>query len=266
MTAFLCSDARGFITYNGVGQDRSGRSPSDWIAELPSVTEQPLDAMLSLIESDSNRRLNQMAKQPGRLRHSFVISGFRKGIPFQYLLSNYEALDSNFKDRGDLDLSRHGGHFRPNFTGIPFSLICTGDGEIKTARLRRLIGNPIREGADRKVVLKSMIKIVRDVAHSQGRRGSVGPSVMFGIVGLNSEFTGGVKTPGGALLQEMPNFLAPQARFTNIWMSRGESFARYDPIRKKGVIPEPPCGHCGSPVPAGNIRCCVCLERTKRAA
>jgi hypothetical protein len=34
LTYFECQNARGFITYNGIGLDQHGKSPSDWIAEL----------------------------------------------------------------------------------------------------------------------------------------------------------------------------------------------------------------------------------------
>jgi hypothetical protein len=38
VTAFQCRDMIGFVTYNGIGRDQSGRTPSDWILEIDNLS------------------------------------------------------------------------------------------------------------------------------------------------------------------------------------------------------------------------------------
>jgi hypothetical protein len=79
LSVFGCEDAHGVVTYNGIGSDDSGLTPSDWLLELfdrEKAMERPLAQVLELIHSDLEIRLRPIRAKygPRRARHTFVVA------------------------------------------------------------------------------------------------------------------------------------------------------------------------------------------------
>ena len=106
LTVFECRNARGFITYCGVGRDRNGQSPNDWIADNPLLPSMTLDEFLKAIKNISDDRLRSLAVNGYDARHTFVVGGFVNGTPVLAMISNYESLESeDVRDVPDPELS-----------------------------------------------------------------------------------------------------------------------------------------------------------------
>nr|RNJ65850.1 MAG: hypothetical protein EDM05_29080 [Leptolyngbya sp. IPPAS B-1204] len=92
LTAFTCQNARGFITYTGIGRDDTGRSPDDWIVENPLLPTLPFDQFVEAMKKMADQRLGRLAAQGHDVRHSFVLGGFVAGTPVAVMISNFETL------------------------------------------------------------------------------------------------------------------------------------------------------------------------------
>ncbi|HWQ87798.1 hypothetical protein [Brevundimonas sp.] len=264
LTVFRCRDAHGLITYNGVGQDFEGATPSDWLANLTALPDQMLDAAVEAIRFDADRRLEAVRARGVDVRHSFVLSGFRRGTPFIQMISNYESLGTEGAlPVAEARLTVSGTSLSTSTTaGTPFALVATGAHPRRLAHLQR-IADRVRDGAAPGELRKMMVKVVKDIAYGQGRRGSVGTSVQSAMVGPVSGFETSGHIPGGTTLQEMPNFLAPGMLFKDIYIDVSGSpdpRGRYDLVRRKARIAETSCKTCGNPVPEGYRRCGICDE------
>lgn len=57
LTNFTCRDAVGAITYNGVGRDTEGNTPSDWLTAISGANAMTLDQFADAVKADAELRL-----------------------------------------------------------------------------------------------------------------------------------------------------------------------------------------------------------------
>lgn len=261
LTNFTCRDAVGAITYNGVGRDIDGDTPSDWLSAISGANAMTLDQFADAIKSDVERRLAALAASHGPIRHSFVIAGYKRGRPFILLISNYEFFDAENLPEPSPEFQITGQQLRMPITSRrPYVLLGTGANNLRTSRIKRLVVNRLQAGASPSQLRKQMIKMVRDTSYTQGRKGTVGTSVQTSVFGPSGAFQVGSHIPGGSSLIELPNFMGHGVMFKDIFVdvSGNGKMPRYSPIKRKAVIAEPKCASCGSPIPEGYRQCGVC--------
>lgn len=264
LTTFVCKDAHGFITYNGIGTDMQGVTPSDWICDISDLGKMPLDDALVAIKADADARLADEVKK-GRpdTRHTFVIGGYHSLKPFIALVSNYERIRVSGVDataRAEMEIERW---YESNALGSkrPYIVVGTGAVPRKKDRASEAIIQRLKTGAAPEAVRAKMIKVVRNVAYATGRKGSVGTSVLSAMTYPLGGFDINSHVPGGTTLLEGANSITADMTFKDLAIDisgKARSRPRYDPITKTAPIDEPKCGSCGTPVPEGYRRCGAC--------
>lgn len=259
LTMFECANARGFVTYNGIGRDLAGRSPNDWLADNAALPMLPFQNFVEVIKNIAEKRLAPLALKGYDTRHSFVIGGFVNGVPIMALVSNYESLvEDGWKDEANPELT----------VGIMSATPGTANGRLLLAtgafpdekKPRFLeVANKVPKAANSKAMRAHMIKLLRDVSYGANRKASVGTSVMTAIVPSFGAVEVMLDVVGGTTLQEMPNVIAPRVSFRDAYIdTSGNSTFRYSRVHKKALIKERPCPQCGTPVPEGYTKCGVC--------
>lgn len=228
LTLFQCQDAHGFITYSGIGSDFERKTPSDWIADHPKIGSLPLDDAIATIKINSDRRLNLLRQRGIDVRHSFVIAGYKMGLPFILLLSNLESFDeAEDKDIALPELVLSGRQMSLLAGNLKaFVLLATGASPRRKKRIKEKIVDAWKAGATPKALSRQMVKTVKDVAYHQGRLGSVGTSVQSALVGPFSDFNVNMHVPGGATLQEGPNFIGRATAFRDVHFEVSENARR----------------------------------------
>lgn len=292
MTVFGCADAHGVITYNGIGMDDSGKTPSEWLMSLAEqrVFELPLTDILNRVVVDVEPRLIALRQRYGstRSRHTFVVSAWYQAMPAIYCISNYERADTNgeaAKASEKLTVSKSAPREK-----YPIQIFATGSNPPRTDL--QAISNAIKAGAELNHVKALSVKAVKHIAYGKGRgRGPVGASCQWVFVGVRREDVWfGLDVVGGAVAQETPNLIniaanVPlhgtfSAKFggpgifvmeASAGFGEEAKIARYDPAAKRAVFPEFACGICGSPIPASHRSCEVCFydrhsDRKKKRA
>ena len=260
LTYFECPDARGFITYNGIGLDQYGMSPSDWIAEIygEGLTLQGLVARLQEI---AGRKVIALPAVYTDRRHSFVISAFLypAGIARLILVSNYEYLareDADFEAASAFRVEAGGlRHLRSK------AIFVTGATPVVRRKWINIIGAKIDRGLSPEKVRGAATKLIRNAAYAKFRRGTVGTSVSSGILMRDGRGTFDVNVVGGSNLTEGINVLTPGFAlrdFVAYGADVRSDFLPFDKKRNRAIIPEPPCANCGRPIPLGYRQCPTC--------
>ncbi len=279
MTIFGCADAHGVITYNGIGLDDGGQTPSDWLMELEErhgIFKAPLAEVLARIKSDLESRLGAIREKygPRKARHTFVCaawSGHKNSVD---CISNYERVDTeDFKIEGaaEVEISR----WVPS-SKFPVLVMSTG---IQARRSDiKAIGTAIRKETTHRVKLLC-VQTLKNVAFGKERgTGAVGASAQWAVLGQNrNEVWCGLDVVGGSSMQELPNLIhiaaevqlgryssqmgGPGALVKDAFAGAGEppSIGEYDPDGERFVFHEPACGFCGKPLPPVHRRCEVCF-------
>lgn len=264
LTTFVCKDAHGFITYNGIGRDMKGATPSDWLCDMPELGTMPLDEMLATIKADTDRRLaDEIKKGRADTRHSFVLGGYHFLKPFIALISNYEQIGSkelSSTAREEMEIERW---YESNTarSRLPYAVVATGAMPRNKRRSAAAILQKLKTGAAPEAIRAKMIKVVRDVAYATGRKGTVGTSVLSAMTGPLGGFDINSHVPGGTDLLEGANSISAGMLIKDFYVdvSGKEGFrSRYDAKAKAARINEPKCKSCGTPVPEGYRRCGVC--------
>lgn len=260
LTAFTCQNARGFITYTGIGRDDTGRSPNDWIVENPLLPTLPFDQFVDAIKQMADQHLGRLAAQGNDVRHSFVLGGFVAGTPVAVMISNFETLgEDGHRAETDPELSVSYCLATP---GAPTSTLIVATGDIPSDRKSRIvqIGRLAKKGAKPSELRAKMTKLLRDVAYNADREGSVGTSVSRIIIPRWGEPEMDTDVVGGASLLEGPNIIAPDIMIRDFYIdvSGNGSASRYSRVHRKALIKERPCSKCRAPVPEGYRRCGRC--------
>ncbi|WP_084395747.1 hypothetical protein [Henriciella aquimarina] len=269
LTAFQCVDAHGFVTYNGIGLDPNGQTPSDWLADIDGLAGLPLDQFAAAIKTDADKRLNRLSSRGVDVRHTFVVAGFAGLDPFVMLISNYESLKADghrMSARPALQIEQVR-ISTPITANVPYCLIATGAQPKSKKAIRERVIDKVKAGKPAKEIRGQMVKVVRDVAYQGDRKGSVGTSVHSGIVGLAPEFEINGHVPGGTTVLEAANYISPGFMAKDMWIDvgsdSGEPRWRYNPATRTAAISEKPCSNCRAPVPEGYARCGVCDTPTR---
>jgi len=280
LTAFVCLDAKGIISYNGIGWDDDLKTPAEWLQELHQTTPFStlcLKQILELLRSDAEIRVKGLSSAYPDRRHTYVIAVWHEGQTSIYTVSNYEGASRENKDT----------EARPSFDidmvvptpGKDILIVATGAKyKIKQNDLKRL-EEAARMNRPTSEIKNICTKIVKDVSFRQGRRGSVGTSVQWSVMGENyQDLYYGLDLPGGTTLAELPNLIGLSASMAlgggasvvlggegcSIKDTYVESaphsaeWGRYDPVLKRFRISETPCGRCGAKIPDGYQRCPIC--------
>jgi len=262
LTTFVTNTARGFITYNGIGRDRMGVTPSDWLMEIRDMGELTLHSLAQRIKAISEPRIEALkADFSGNPRHSFVIAAYEGAIPVVGVISNYEWATKH----GDEKIASPNLHVelivpKPVTSG---AVIATGDCGPKGKQGTRKIFTALKARRSVESITRLMVKSVRDSAYASGRKGTVGTSVVLGVLPFLGNFKTTCHIVGGSTLGEMPNFLSPQMSMRDGYVETDGSFvSRYDSKTRRGIIRENPCPSCGNPIPDGYARCGVCDTQT----
>lgn len=263
LTAFTCQNARGFITYTGIGRDDTGQSPNDWIVENPILPTLPFDKFLEAIKNIADQRLKRLAKQGHDVRHTFVLGGFLAGTPIAAMISNFENLgQEGYQAQADAELSIS---WRMPDTNAQKSTLIVATGDIPFDRKARIgqIGRMAKADAEPAVLRAKMTKLLRDVAYKADRGGSVGTSVSRIIVPCWGEPEMDMDVVGGTSLLEGPNIISPNMMVRDVYIdyidvSGGHAASRYSRVHRKALIKERPCSKCRAPVPEGYRRCGKC--------
>jgi hypothetical protein len=265
LTWFTCSDATGFVTYNGIGKDHLGRTPSEWLLELDSNTRfstKPFLEAVDLIRLDSGFKIRQLPGNVDR-RHTFVVCALYLSLPTIVLISNYESVHPPALNGGPM-LEFSVSFLRANGnvgSGAPAPNACVVTGSTQFVDRKRYdaIRARARTGAPAAAIRQLCIGLIRDAANRTGRQGPIGTSVLWGILDL---FTGNAETGldviGGSSIHETPNVITPMYQMKDVYMRAGDG----DFLGSKGLT-ESNCPICGTPVPFGYGRCGVCYAKNK---
>lgn len=260
LTLVEFADGHGFITYTGIGWDLDQLTPSDWIADIPGLGRLSVDDSAAAIKADTERRLAELARRRSDIRHSFVMGGFKHGIPFALLISNYDSFDGPERPDADFKLSISGREMNlSRESPHPYLVFATGAKPRHPARIKRRILPAIKKGASSKALRKLVVKTVKDIAYQDDRKASVGSSVQSIVIGRcgGGDIMGHV--PGGTTLLEGPNIIRGDMKFADFYVDvSGDPQWRYDPALGKARIAETVCANCRSPVPEGYRLCGVC--------
>jgi hypothetical protein len=260
LTLFDFADGHGFITYTGIGWDSQERTPSDWIADIPGLGRLSIDDAAAAIKADTERRLAQIARSRPDIRHSFVMGGFKLGIPFALLISNYDSFDGPERPGADPSLSISGKEMNlSRDSPHPYLVFATGAKPHHPGRIKQRLLPAIKDGASSKTLLKLVVKTVKDIAYQDDRKASVGSSVQSAVIGRYGSGDVMGHVPGGTTLLEGPNLISGDMKFANFYVDvSGDPQWRYDPALGKARIAETVCENCRSPVPEGYRLCGVC--------
>jgi len=264
LTCFdLQSGVRGFITYNGIGCGADGITPSDWIANLPLREGMSLKDLAELIKANAEPRIQALAPQfQGNPRHTFVIGAFVGAVPFLVQLSNYETLqDEGVKALAAPSLSIEFVEAK-SLTSRGAFIMTGATPQTKNSDKKKLIELLDNNATPNQIVARTT-KLIRDVSYRKDRIGTVGTSVLSGFWPQFGGADVASNVVGGSWINEVPNFITPGARYSNIYIGSKptqaqramESGAASD---GKGRIAEAPCRACGAVVPEGYRRCGVC--------
>ena len=260
LTDFTCQNARGFITYTGIGRDDTGRSPNDWIVENPLLPTLPFDQFVEALKRMADQRLGRLAAKGYDVRHSFVLGGFLAGTPVAVMISNFESLGENgHRAHADPELSISYCLPSPD-TKTSTLIVATGDIPFDRKGRIEQIGRFAKKGAKPGELRARMTKLLRDVAYQADRDGSVGTSVSRIIIPRWGEPEMDTDVVGGSSLLEAPNIIAPDMMIRDVYIdvSGGEAASRYSRVHRKALIKERPCSKCHAPVPEGYRRCGRC--------
>ena len=255
ITNFQCADAVGIITFNGIGRDLKGETPNDWIAAETELMRLKLDEMVERIKATTAQKLAALGSDIDK-RHTFVIVGFQHMRPFTIMISNYESLETEnnrLEAAPDLTIERRNDKVVFLITGVT-----PQRGRNVIAKIRA----QLQKRPPPSVLRSRFIKIIRDVAYHGKLTGSVGTNVQSSILSPLGQFDNNGHVPGGSTVVEAPNYLTPGASYADIMIDTGPGpdgpSWTFNKVTKKAVLPEPPCKHCGNPVPKGQRRCGVC--------
>lgn len=259
LTAFVTPTARGFITYNGIGRDRNGVTPNDWLTELaPEMEKLTLRSLADRIKAIAVPRIAAARSDfHDNPRHSFVISAFEGRTPVMGIVSNYESLTLDHEEqlaRSDMKIELIVP--KPVTSG---GVLVTGQHGPAAKRVMRKLSVALKAHKPPDSITRLMVKGIRDSAYAKDRKGGIGTSVALGVLPFGRDFRATTHILGGATLNEMPNFLTPQMSFADVLYGTREHFGgRYDPRTKRASFNEVPCAKCGNPIPEGYRRCSVC--------
>ena len=255
LTAFQCADARGFITFNGIGCDSKGITPNDWLREISDIGMLSLFGFAQRIKEISKSKIQGVAHEfADNPRHTFVIGAFHGERPVVGLISNYESFDAPDEElaRSTLDVQFVAARDRNSSC-----VLATGDIGRAKATMRKELATRVKTGAPPKTVVRWIKKTIRDASYAKNRRGTVGTSVAVGLMTRIGDTTVGVSMPSGSTIHEIPNAILPGASFADAWISGGS--AEFNGRRPgEGRLREVPCSNCRSPVPEGYRQCGVC--------
>jgi hypothetical protein len=263
LTWFTCADATGFVTYNGIGKDHLGKTPSDWLLELDSNTRfstKPFSEAVDLITLDAGFRINQLPPNVDR-RHTFVVCALYLSLPTIALISNYESVHP-LALNGNPKLEFFKSFTRPNVNRgpdapPPNACLVTGSTQFVDQKRFDAIRARARGGAPAAAIRQLCIGLIRDAANRTRRQGPIGTSVLWGILDLRTgNAEEGLDVIGGSSIHESPNIIGPRYQMKDVYVSTGGDF-----LGPKGLS-ESNCPICGAPIPFGYGRCGVCYGRT----
>lgn len=286
LTAFACADAKGTITYNGIGWDDDGNTPSEWILEIHEKTPFATiraEQVLELLRSDAETRIGRLSRAYPDRRHTFAIAAWHEGQHRIYTVSNYE-----YASNGEEDAEA-----RPHFDidslvpvpGKDILIMATGAiRKIKRDDLKR-VAEAAKNAQSTREIRNRCAKIIKDVSYRQGRKGSVGTSVQWVVIGqCDQDLYYGLDLPGGTTIAETPNLIGLSASlevgggmrvvlggtgstikdtYVETTMDASQS-SRYDLALERFRISESSCEQCGAKIPEGYQRCPVCDAKIKR--
>jgi hypothetical protein len=280
LTAFACLDAKGTITYNGIGWDDDRKTPSEWIQDLNQATPFStlrLEEVSERLRSDAETRIGRLSSAYRDRRHTYVLGVWHEGRTCIYTVSNYECASNE----------NRAAQARPTFdvdivTPTPDkNVLVIATGATRQIRLkdRKRIEDAARANKSTREIKNLCAKIVKDASYGKDRRGSVGSSVQWIVIGESSQdLFYGLDVPGGTTLDEVPNLIGLSASMNSegglsvVLGGQGISIKdafiehpagrtkslRYDPGLKRFRISETPCGDCGAKIPEGYNRCPIC--------
>jgi hypothetical protein len=262
LVQFFCRTARGIITYNGIGCDRDGVTPSEWLHEIQELDKLDLMALAGEIAKILDERSSKLAADfGGNPRHTFVISAYEAGVPIIGMISNYESIDGN----AALSQARKNATVEMLSATKPaaYVAIVTGATNIVRARSKKELFDALTKHGSRDEILRRMKKVIRDTAYVDRIKGSVGSSITFSYADRDSGFVCGTDVVGGSEIFEMPGMISPGFSVKDSWVASGidhEKLSKLSP-GKKGLVEEK-CNACGTPVPAGYRICGACDSPT----
>ena len=266
LTLIEFTDGHGFITYTGIGSDFRRRTPTDWIADIPDLGRLSVDDSAAAIKADADRRLSQMARRGVDVRHSFVMAGFKHGVPFALLISNYDEFGGEERTIASPELSISGAIM--NLSGSsphPYLILATGAKPRHPSKINVRLLPAIKNGISPLALRKLVVKTVRDIAYQEFRRGSVGSSVQSVVIHRDGGADSRSHVPGGTTLLEGPNVIGAGMKFADIYIDvSGEPQWRYDRALRRAQIAESACTACGAPIPEGYRLCGVCDSPVER--
>lgn len=260
LTLINFSDGFGFITYTGIGWDLRKQTPSDWIANIPDLGRVSVDDAAALIKADAQRRLSEIARRGHDARHSFVVGGFKHGVPFALLISNFDSVGGPERPRADPELSISGLKMSPLKASLPpFLILANGMRPRRPGQIKSRLVDAIRKGASCETLRGIAVKAVKDVAYQNNRKASVGSSVQSVVVDRTGASDMRLHVPGGTTLLEGPNIIGSGVSMRDFHVDvSGDPRSRYNVVLGKPRIAETSCRHCGAPLPDGYRRCGVC--------
>jgi hypothetical protein len=282
MTVFGCADAHGVVTYNGVGLDDDGLTPRDWIMELATgrnLFNFTFPEILAEVRIDMQKRLMKIRSKYGaqKARHTFVWTVWHHGVSVIYMTSNYESVDGPDEAR-EANETVSQSVLWPQ-TGKDIRIISTGV-HPPMADIRK-IGQAIKTNSINRAKALT-IQAIKNVAYGRGRagRGSVGASCQWAYVGpKRDDIWCGLEVVGGSVAQETPNLIniganlylggtqsvrlgSPGVFIQDAYAGdeRASRVGKYNVASKEFEFSELQCGICGSPWPASQKQCEVCLH------
>lgn len=262
LTLIDFDDGHGFITYTGVGWDFRKRTPTDWIRDIDELGSLTVDQSVAAIKADAEPRLQEISRRGFDTRHTFVIGGFKFGVPFFIMLSNYDSVDGPERPSADPVLSVSG--HQMSLDGVSqhsYLIIATGAHPRHPSRIPVRLVPPIKRGATAKLLRKLIVKTVKDIAYQDDRKAAVGSSVQSVIVSRDGERDMMMSVPGGTTLSEGPNLIGRGMKFADFYVDTSpDTASRFNAATGKARIAETPCQNCGAPVPEGYRICGACDE------
>jgi hypothetical protein len=264
LTWFTCADATGFVTYNGIGSDHLGKTPSEWLLELESNTRfstKPFPEVVDLIRLDTGFRIRRLPGNVDR-RHTFVVCALYLYLPTIALISNHEsvhlpALTGDPKSEFSQSFLRANVNAGPD-APPPNACVVTGSTQFVDEKRCEAIRARARAGAPAAAIRQLCIGLIRDAANRTERKGPIGTSVLWGILDLrtgNAET--GLDVIGGSSIHESPNAITTAYQMKDVYVRAGGDF-----LGSKGLT-ESNCPICGAPIPFGYGRCGVCYGKNK---
>jgi hypothetical protein len=256
LTRFSCLDATGLITYNGIGKDDRGETPSEWLQQFDSDTRfsaKPLVEAVELIRLGTEIKIRRLPSNVDK-RHTFVICALYESMPVIALISNYESTlnDSTTSAQSEFRSTWTGPNKNVGLGSVPpTAAMATGSTQLLDRQRFVKVCERVRARSPPEAIRQLCIGLIRRAANSQ-KGGPVGTSVLWAILDLNTQGCEcGLDVLGGSSIQEIPNLVTPIMSIKDAYVTGGDFLGNK-------AFAETPCQRCGAPVPFGYNRCGVC--------